>query len=275
MEEALEHDVPALLAAFRAFNRWLDEDWGFDYQDRIFAAPYITLADVDWAVEELEWALDARRARHRDARGAGRRAPTGRRSLGDPAARPVLGALDEAGITVAHPLGRRGLRRSCSTTGARTASSRRSATTPLQLAARPLADQRHDGRAHLRRRVRPASRTCASRRSRPGSDWVAPLLQASSRRRTASTPYAFAEDPVETFRQHVWVSPYYEDDLPALRDAIGADHILFGSDFPHAEGLADPIAFVHDLEGFTDDEIRLIMRENGFALTRPRVAVAS
>ena len=64
METALEHDPAALNAAFRVFNRWLDEDWGFNYQDRIYAAPYVTLLDVDWAVEELEYAL-AHDARHR------------------------------------------------------------------------------------------------------------------------------------------------------------------------------------------------------------------
>ena len=58
MEQALIDDVPALLAAFRAFNRWLDEDWGFSYRERIFAAPYITLVDPDRAVTELHWALD-------------------------------------------------------------------------------------------------------------------------------------------------------------------------------------------------------------------------
>ena len=47
-----------LHAAFHAFNRWLDDDWGFDYQDRIFAAPYFTLLDPDRAVAELEWALE-------------------------------------------------------------------------------------------------------------------------------------------------------------------------------------------------------------------------
>ena len=43
---------------FTAFNRWLDEDWGCNYRDRIFAAPYVSLCDVDWAVRELEWALE-------------------------------------------------------------------------------------------------------------------------------------------------------------------------------------------------------------------------
>src|SRR3974390_1671739 len=57
-EEALKDDPEAVVLLFRAFNRWLAEDWGMAYADRIFAAPYITLANVDEAVHELEWALD-------------------------------------------------------------------------------------------------------------------------------------------------------------------------------------------------------------------------
>jgi hypothetical protein len=50
MQEALKRDVPALHAAFSAFNRWLDDDWGFDRGDgRLYAAPMITLADPDLA----------------------------------------------------------------------------------------------------------------------------------------------------------------------------------------------------------------------------------
>ena len=62
MEESLKHDPEAAVAAFRAFNRWVEEDWGFAHKERLFAAPYITLMDVDAAVEELEFALE------RDAR---------------------------------------------------------------------------------------------------------------------------------------------------------------------------------------------------------------
>ena len=66
----------------------------------------------------------------------------------------------------------------------------------------------------------------------------------------------------------MWVAPYYEDDIRTLVDTIGADHVLFGSDWPHAEGLAEPTDFVHDLQGFSDDEVRLIMRDNGLALAQ-------
>ena len=44
--------------------------------------------------------------------------------------------------------------------------------------------------------------------------------------------------------------------------------MLFGSDFPHGEGLAEPVEFVNDLDGFSKDEIRLVMRDNGLSLTR-------
>ena len=46
--------------------------------------------------------------------------------------------------------------------------------------------------------------------------------------------------------------------------------MIFGSDYPHAEGLADPLTFVDDLPGYTDAEIRLVMRENALALSHPR-----
>ena len=57
-EELIKHDIEAVTTLFSAFNRWLDDDWGFEYQGRVFASPYITLADLDWAIRELEWALE-------------------------------------------------------------------------------------------------------------------------------------------------------------------------------------------------------------------------
>ena len=38
--------------------------------------------------------------------------------------------------------------------------------------------------------------------------------------------------------------------------------MLFGSDFPHPEGLADPLAFVDDLVGLPDADIKKIMGGN-------------
>jgi len=60
-----------------------------------------------------------------------------------------------------------------------------------------------------------------------------------------------------------------------LRDLLGADRLLLGSDYPHAEGLADPGSYVHELEGFSDAEIRLVMRENALGLAQRRPASAA
>jgi len=82
----------------------------------------------------------------------------------------------------------------------------------------------------------------------------------------AQSPTSFASDPIEQFRDHVWVAPFYEDDIRGLADAIGTDRILFGSDYPHAEGLADPNSFVNDLHGFNAAEVKAIMRDNAYEL---------
>ncbi len=37
-----------------AFNRWLEDDWGFDYKHRLIAAPMLSLADPDAACAELD-----------------------------------------------------------------------------------------------------------------------------------------------------------------------------------------------------------------------------
>ena len=48
------------------------------------------------------------------------------------------------------------------------------------------------------------------------------------------------------------------------------ERVLFGSDWPHAEGLAEPRTFALDLRrhGYSEDEVHAVMAENGWALTR-------
>ena len=63
-----------------------------------------------------------------------------------------------------------------------------------------------------------------------------------------------------------------EDDVALLRDLIGAENLLMGSDWPHAEGLADPTDYVRELDGFSDGEIEQVMRGNALALSQRRPA---
>ena len=70
----------------------------------------------------------------------------------------------------------------------------------------------------------------------------------------------------ETVRRHVWVTPYCEEDFGALAELMGVERILFGSDWPHGEGLAEPMDFVKELDGFDEAAVRRIMRDNALDL---------
>ena len=97
VEEALKHDIEATMASMHAFNLWLDEDWGFDRPDhRIIAAPIISLADPEKAVEEVEFVL-ARGAKMVLVRPAPVPGVVKPRSLGDPPPRSGVGAARGGG----------------------------------------------------------------------------------------------------------------------------------------------------------------------------------
>ncbi len=265
MEESLAHDPEACVAAFRAFNRWMDEDWGFAHRERIFAAPYLTLLDVPSALAELEWAL-ARGARLICMRSGPIAHPSGKTSPADPVFDPFWARVNEAGITLAYHSGDAGYNKFADEWGVGGEfksfeyDSLRSC-----LSANPIQDTLAALACHglFDRFPRIRVATIES-----GSEWMAPLLK-KLRKAHGQLPNSFAHDPVEQIKRRVWVSPYYEDDLEGLKEAIGADHVLFGSDWPHAEGLAVPTDFVHDLKGYDGDEVRLVMRENARGLLAP------
>jgi predicted TIM-barrel fold metal-dependent hydrolase len=234
----------------------------------LFAAPYLSLADVNHAVAELRVALK------RDCRVAVATigpviTVNGPRSPGDRIFDPLWALAAEAGVVICFHAGDsrytdyvRDWGQSAEMEGFR--------QNPLKTLLSPSAVQ--DTFASLIvggvfERF-PALRTASIEN---GSDWVAHLFARMSKS-FGMTPHAYAEDPRETFRQHVWVAPFYEDDLRSLRDLIGTEHILMGSDWPHAEGLDDPISFANDLRanGFEDHECRLVMRDNALSLTADR-----
>ena len=88
-------------------------------------------------------------------------------------------------------------------------------------------------------------------------------------------PQDFLEDPVEVFRRQINISPFWEEDLGALADLVGVDRVLFGSDYPHPEGLADPASYVQELEGLPDESVRKIMGGNLARLTNIPDAVVA
>jgi predicted TIM-barrel fold metal-dependent hydrolase len=94
-----------------------------------------------------------------------------------------------------------------------------------------------------------------------GSSWVAPLLAAMADV-YKKMPQDFAEDPVTVIKRSIHISPFWEEDLGALADLLGVDRVLFGSDYPHPEGLADPVSYLDELRGLPEASVRKIMGGN-------------
>jgi predicted TIM-barrel fold metal-dependent hydrolase len=96
-----------------------------------------------------------------------------------------------------------------------------------------------------------------------GASWV-PYLQYQFKDVYSKMPSSFPEDPIEAFRRCVYVAPFWEDDFKQMADLCGIDRVIFGSDWPHPEGLADPINLVADLEahGLDEEGVRKVMGGN-------------
>jgi predicted TIM-barrel fold metal-dependent hydrolase len=261
MQEALRHDIPALHAAFSAFNTWLDEDWGFSRPDgRLFAAPMLTLADPELAAAEVERVL-----------GMGARivvlvpgpVPTehGYQSPGLPDYDPVWARLEEAGVPVALHAGLGGTAQYTKFWERPTGQFegfRHSAFPLVAFEDRGIVETFTALICHGAFSRFPRLRWVSIEN---GAMWVPDLLR-HLKAGYGKMPFAFEEDPVEAFHERVWVSPFYEDDMDMLADLLGVDRLLFGSDFPHAEGLPEPLDFVKDIPTFSPEQTRKVMRDN-------------
>src|SRR6478609_8254487 len=269
VEEALLHDPDALHDVFHAFNEWMLDDWTFNYDDRLYAAPYIALQDPARAEKEVDYALD--HGAHVVVMRAGpSRGPGFSRSPGDPVYDGMWARIAEAGVLAAYHSGDAGYGRYADEWGGGGdfQAFRNDPFRQVTAAHRPIYDTIAALVCHGVFRRHPNLRVATIE---SGSDWMPDLLHAFEKS-FGQLPAAYEHvDPAQQVREHVWVSPYYEDDLPRLRDELGADRLIFGSVYPPAEGLAYPLSFVDDLPGFSADEIRLVMRENALALSVPRV----
>ena len=268
-EELIKQDPVGVGIMFRAFNRWLEEDWGFAFDGRIFAAPYVSLADPDFAVSELEWALD-RGARTIVMRPAAPTTVLGQRPPADPMFDPFWARVDEAGITVVvHAADSGYTTQGYSPDGF---AARFDNKTKPNLRLLSIERAIYDFLASLLfdkffdrfPNVRMAS-------VENGAEFVPDFFKklGSIRRKM---PGYFSEDPVETFRRHVWINPFWEDDVNETVALMGADRVVFGSDWPHIEGLPSPLDYAVELKDLDPNDQRRVLLDNALELNehRPR-----
>jgi predicted TIM-barrel fold metal-dependent hydrolase len=261
VEEALTDDIPATMATLSAFNRWLEDDWGYSYRDRLIAAPMLSLADPDAAADEVERLIDAgaRIVHLRPAPVPGENGTS--RSFGDKVHDPVWARLAEASIPVAFHLGDSGYNRFAAAWGASATFEGFGKTDVLSkilVSDRAIHDTIASLVIHGVFKRHPTLRVASIEN---GSDWLHTLVKRL-RKQANQTPWVFPDDPGDIVRNHVWVTPYCEEDFAALAELIGVERILFGSDWPHGEGLTQPLDFEKELADFGPADVQRIMRDN-------------
>jgi len=266
MQRPLADDVDALHATFAAFNRWLLEDWGF--KAPIHGVPVIILADPELTLAEVEWALEQGAQALTMIPGPVPNRHGGTRSPASRDLDPVWQRINDAGVLVAihgadGALDRyiaqweepnQGFALFDSTFKMAITHGRTIGDTMTALICHGLFERFPNLRIAT---------------IETGSNWVGPVLH-NLESVYGKRSQQYAENPVDTFLRHVWVSPFFEDDMADLRDLIGAENMLFGSDWPHAEGLVNPRDFLGEIPTFTDDEVTAVMGANLAALLQPR-----
>ena len=267
-EEPLKHDPEAVCHTFRAFNRWVLDDWGFAYADRIHAAPYLTLADADWAVDELTWALDAG-ARVIVMRPSAPTTALGQRSPFDPMFDGFWHLLDESGVTLVLHAGDGGVSSNGFATDGFAATFSEGGYKPSikSFAIERAIDDYLVSLVLENHLVRFPNLRIASVEN--GAEFLGDLVR-KVRSTARKIPGYFADDPIDVFREHVWINPFWEDDLYQVVDIMGADRVIFGSDWPHIEALPEPLDYLREVKDLAPDDRRRVLYDNAVELSHPR-----
>ena len=263
VEHPIRDDAPLTDAVLHAFNRWLEDDWGYAYRDRIFAVPMLSLVDVDLAVRELDRVLAAgARLVHLLA------GPAGGRSPADPHFDPFWARLDEARVPVAFHIGDSGYSDLFGRAWGENPSPEVRKMSAFQWAFLhgdvPLMQTLGALTYHNLFNRFPNVNVVSIEN---GSDWVDYLMLHLDTKKGMGRqgPWPggyFRGRPSEMLKRHLYLTPYPEDDVETLIATMGDDHVLFGSDYPHPEGLAEPTAFVSLIPHLDEAATRRVMGDN-------------
>jgi predicted TIM-barrel fold metal-dependent hydrolase len=263
LEERLSDNPVATHEVIHALNQWMHEHWTFSYEDRIFPTPVVTLPILDRAIAELEWLIE-RGARVILVRPAPVPGFMGPRSFALKEFDPFWKLVTEANLLVGMHASDNGYTKYTNEWDGVSEGEMLPFKDGSPFAAvigaqhRGIYDSMASAIAHGLCTRFPTIKIAPVEN---GSHWVRPLITDLAEAYD-KFPHMFDEDPVEVFKRNIFVHPFHEEDPRGLVELLGADNVLFGSDYPHPEGLADPITFVDELKGLPEDDIRLVMGGN-------------
>lgn len=259
LEERMRDFPEATHAVVHALNQWMYETWQFDYEGRIFATPVITLPIVEKAIEELEWVVErgAKAVLIRPAPVPGFRGP---RSMALPEFDPFWAKVVEYDILVTFHSSDSGYDRYTNDWTGQSGEYLPFQPNPFRSFSlwRPVEDTVASLVCHGALTRFPTLKFAVIEN---GATWVEPLLKTMAELWKKQSQ-AFGDNPVEQVKRHLHVSPFWEEDLGAMAELLGEDRVLFGSDYPHPEGLANPRGHLDKLADLDIELQRKIMGGN-------------
>ncbi len=268
IEAHMGHRPDFCHAAFHSLNQWTKEEWGFGEDNQFYATPVLTLMEADKAIAETDWLLKegVRVVLIRPTYVPGWKGPRG---MGSPEFDPIFARLAEAGVFIGFHSSDNGYfdtykRHAISDTAGEFLPFKN--VDPLGLA------MDYNQRAHADHLASLVCHGVFDRHPKlkvgyieTGVNWLYPLWERLEHVYKMG-PKMFKRDPLDAIREHVYFHPHFEEMEAAkaqrLIGLVGADHVLFGSDWPHPEGLAQPSQWVDYLQDVSEDDKRKIMGGN-------------
>jgi len=263
VEYEMRDDVDLSYASLRAFNRWVEEDWGYGADGRIFGVPMLSLLDLDQAMIELRRVLDAGARLVHLCPG-----PINRHSPADPVFDPFWATVAEARVPAVFHVSNSGYNYFYGSLWSEDPANPSHLQSPLQWALcnteRPVVDTLTALSLHNLFGRHPDIKIISIEN---GSSWLKHLLKtvdkaAALGRRGPMIGGKLPARPSESLAEHLWISPFPEDDILGLIDALGTERVLFGSDYPHPEGLRQPRDYISRLDGCDPVVTRKVLRGN-------------
>jgi predicted TIM-barrel fold metal-dependent hydrolase len=261
MEVEFEDDFDGLYANLIALNRYLGAEWGYNYEGRLFTPPFVSFADPDGALALLDEIMKVEVPKVIQTSTG----PSMHTSPFRPENDRFWSICSEAGIKLCTHLA------TVTRYGAQGLEWSEDEVMLGDMDAFQWAFYYGD---------RPAMETVGAAILQ---GWFArfPKMQLLlSEQGTVWVPYTIRKldhaflmgrratwgkldrRPSEYFHDHCFVAPFPEENVDRVVEAVGIKPIVFGSDFPHGEGLPEPELYLGQLKNLNDDDTRLVMRDN-------------
>jgi predicted TIM-barrel fold metal-dependent hydrolase len=260
-EVEFEDDYDGLYANLTALNRYLGHEWGFNYEGRLFTPPFISFANPEGALALLEDIMKIEVPRVIQTSSG----PSMHTSPFRPDNDRFWSICNEAGIRLSTHLA------SVTRYGAQGEEWNEPEVMLGDMDAFQWVFYYGD---------RPAMETVGAAILQGWFERFPKMKLLLSEQGTVWLPYTIRKldhaflmgrrgtwakltrRPSQYFRDHCFVAPFPEENVPRAVEAAGIEPIVFGSDFPHGEGLPDPSAYLGQIATFDEAQQKAIMRGN-------------